>query len=65
MVAGGSWADPGRILGGSWADPGRIRGGTGAAFVDFGGFQVEGIDRVHDEVNDVALGNSVPQIGRK
>ena len=39
--------------------------GAGASFVDFGGTQIEGIDRVPDKVDHVIFGDPVPQIGRE
>ncbi|MFT6863801.1 MAG: hypothetical protein ACJAVK_002362 [Akkermansiaceae bacterium] len=43
----------------------RILRGAGASFVDFGGTQIEGIDRVPDKVDHVIFGDPVPQIGRE
>ncbi len=39
--------------------------GAGAAFVDFGGTQIESVDRVPDEVDHVIFGDPFPQVGRE
>lgn len=43
----------------------RILRRTGATLVGFGGGEIEGIDRIHDEMNHVVLADPVPEIGRQ
>ena len=38
---------------------------TGTALVGFCGSKIEGIDRVHDEMNHVILADPVPEIGKQ
>ena len=45
--------------------PGDTAPKTGATLVGFGGGEIEGIDRIHDEMNHVVLADPVPEIGRQ
>jgi hypothetical protein len=46
------------VVGGYWAE-------SVPRIVDAGGAQVQGVDRIHDEMHHVVLGDPVPEVGRQ